>query len=94
MRSRSEVISDWANELSEKLGRPAEEIRNRGLSVYDFQTSHRVRINFEDESFAEFRYAFCLRKDKDRVLAVFTEHCGYLEFPLNAVAEVIELPQG
>jgi len=90
MRKQREVLADWANDLSTRLGRSAEEIRGKGLSAYDFSPSQRVRLNFGDGSFAEFRYAFaCIRRESAQV-AIFTEHCGYLEFSLAPEMEVIE----
>lgn len=91
MRKRAEVLVDWIEDLAQKLDRPADEIRQRGLSAYDFSPSRSVRIEFGDGSTAEFRYAFaCIRPQAARV-AVFTEHCGYLEFDLVPDMAVIEL---
>ena len=93
MRKDTAVLTDWASDLSVKLGRSVEAIQAEGLSAYDFSPSQIVKINFGDGSFAEFKYAFaCIRKTESQV-AVFTEHCGYLEFWLAPEMEVIEVKE-
>jgi hypothetical protein len=87
------VVAEWVTELAERLQRPEDELRARGLSAYDFSSSRAVEIRFVDGSHAKFRYAFAIvSKSKERV-AVFTEHCGYLEFPLTPELEVIEISE-
>ena len=94
MRKSREMVVDRAESLSERLGRPVDEIRSDGLSAYDFSPSRRVRLEYEDGSCAEFRYAFaCVRKEASRVV-VFTEHCGYLEFALLPEMAVVEVSEG
>ena len=93
MRKYSEVLVDWAADLSLKLGRPVEIIQKNGLSAYDFSPSQNVKINFGDGSFAEFRYAFVCIREKESRVAIFTEHCGYWEFPLVPEMEVIEIKE-
>jgi hypothetical protein len=93
MRKHAEVLADWATDLSLKLGREVDTTKNNGLSAYDFSPSRTVKINFGDGSTAEFRYAFaCIRQEKSQV-AIFTEHCGYLEFWLAPEMEVIEIQE-
>ena len=90
MKKNSEVLAEWTIDLAHKLGRPVEAIQKDGLSAYDFSPSQNVKINFGDGSTAEFRYAFaCIREAASQV-AIFTEHCGYLEFWLAPEMEVIE----
>lgn len=93
MRKHTEVLADWAIDLSAKLGRPIDEIRSEGLSAYDFSPSQNVKINFGDGSLAEFRYAFACIREKESQVAIFTEHCGYLEFHLAPEMEVIEIKE-
>lgn len=91
MRACRDVLADWAEPLSAKLGRPVDQIRREGLSAADFSPDANVRIAFGEGSFAEFRLAFaCLRPTGDAV-AVFTEHCGYLEFALGEDMEVEDI---
>jgi hypothetical protein len=93
MRKHTDVLADWAVDLSAKLGRSIDEIRRNGLSAYDFSTSQNVKINFGDGSSAEFRYAFACIREKESQVAIFTEHCGYLEFCLVPEMEVIEVKE-
>ena len=74
------VLEEWALELSEHLGRPADEIRKRGLNIYDFP-QQTVKLKFVDDSRASFLYAFVVRNEQRSEVAVFTEHCGYHVFP-------------
>ncbi len=91
MRKPSEVVADWAEALSKRLNRPVDEIRSRGLSALDFSPSRCVKLRYEDGSCADFRYAFaCIRKETSSV-AIFSEHCGYLEFRLLPEMAVIEV---
>lgn len=71
------LVRDWAGKLAETLGRPAEELRAKGLGAGDFPSGHDLHIRLADGSFVCFRYAFCLVNEKTLRLAVFTEHCGY-----------------
>lgn len=75
-----QIVNDWANELSIKLGRSPEEIRDRGLGAGDFKVGSVVNIKFPDGSTANFRYAFFVANESRNSVAVFTEHCGYFEF--------------
>ena len=47
------------------------------LGAGDFPSNKLVRINFEDESKVEFRYAFIINAPEFQEIGVFTEHCGY-----------------
>lgn len=90
MQMPYEVVNVWAEHLATRLGRSADEIRNRGLSAYDFSAENYVKLNFGDGSVAEFKHAFACINREDSVVAVFAEHCGYLEFWLVPEMEVIE----
>jgi hypothetical protein len=90
MRTAKEMLHDWVDEVSNRLQRPADQIRERGLRATDFRSGSRVRITFCDGSSVDFRYAFaCIRPASARV-AVFTEHCGYHEFALSEDDQVVE----
>jgi hypothetical protein len=77
------LILDWAEELSGALGRPVEEIRQSGLSSFDFPAGSQLHVRLMDGSTMQFRYAFHLVRKSDHALAIFTEHCGYHVFPLH-----------
>jgi hypothetical protein len=53
------------------------------LSASDFPVDNVVRIEFEDDSKVEFRYAFVVEAPEFKEIAVFTEHCGYHLFQLH-----------
>jgi len=63
--------------LREKHGK-----ERSGLSAADFSAKQTLKINFQDGSFAFFRYAFYLLDRELKEVAVFTEHCGYHIYPL------------
>lgn len=46
------------------------------------QFNNYVWIDFADGSHCFFNYAFMVRDDERKELAVFTEHCGYYVFSL------------
>lgn len=91
MRSNREIIESVAEELSSKLGRPAKEILEKGLSAYDFNADE-VEIVFEDGSSANFKYSFYVVSAKKKVIAIFTEHCGYHLFR-SIGATVMTVPE-
>ncbi len=84
----SELVNSWAEHLAFRFGRSVDEIRSLGLSCRDTYGS--VKLIFEDGSFAVFLYALACINEEDRKVAVFTEHCGDYEFPLDVGIEVIE----
>jgi hypothetical protein len=75
---RYELVQKWAPELSQRLNRSVEEIRERGLFAYDF-SGGRVTIEYMD-AFMRFRAAFLLVNEDRKEMAVFSEHSGYYEF--------------
>lgn len=91
MHDRESVLTDWAPELTKRLGRSEEEICVRGLSAGDFSPSRAVEIKFVDGSHARFSYAFAIVSKERQAVAVFTEHCGYLVFPLLPEMQVVQV---
>jgi hypothetical protein len=90
VRPASQVIADWSNELASHLGRSREDILAKGLSAYDFSPAKFIEVRFPDQSFARFKYAFAVISEHKKAVAVFTEHCGYLEFALMPEMAVVE----
>jgi hypothetical protein len=74
------LVKKWSEKLGQKLKRKKEEIEEKGLSAYDFSPSTSVEILFHDKSCCKFNSAFCVIDEKKRLVAIFTEHCGYHEF--------------
>jgi len=75
----------WKLKIIEHLRANGEEKRER-LSVYQFSPRQTVEIKFEDDSFAEFRFAFIIDAPEFNEVGVFTEHCGYHIFNSAAVS--------
>ena len=84
------IVEHWAELLSKKLGRPAHEIAEKGLSACDFSPAKRVEIIFSDKSFCSFKYAFSVVDEAKRLVAIFSEHCGYHEFSTYG-AKIVEI---
>lgn len=85
------IIPDrWLPRVREHILATRGEARDH-LSARDFSVSRGVRLDFPDGSFALFRYAFHLKDEALREVAVFTEHCGYHFFPSGELrVEVLE----
>lgn len=80
-RYSNQVFTEWIAELSAKLDRPRETLLAEGrLRVDDFNDT--LKITLMDGSYAVFKYAFAIASEEKQAIAVFTEHCGYLVFPL------------
>ena len=77
MNFMHEIIETVADELSLKLGRSAEEIRQNGLSAHDFTSNDGVEMVFEDGSSVKFKYSFYVECPGKGLIDLFTEHCGY-----------------
>jgi hypothetical protein len=93
LRPTREVLIDWAPELSLKLGRPVEVILSRGLTGYDFSPAASVEIRDPAGMRTRVEFAFAVIRPGQNLAAVFSEHCGYMEFDLlpdMVVAEIRE----
>ncbi|HHG3339866.1 hypothetical protein [Vibrio parahaemolyticus] len=89
---RNDLVSEWAELLSFKLERSAEEIIEKGLLVNDFDNDF-IELFFEDGSSCKFMCAFAIENPEQSQVAVFTEHCGYHVF-FSLSVEVIETRNG
>lgn len=85
------LVSEWATELAQHLGRSEAEIRQNGLSASDFGPGQAVKVKFPDKSFMKFNYSFVLISKNKSKVAIFTEHCGYIVLPLTADMAVIQI---
>jgi hypothetical protein len=90
IRTWREMIVDWAPELSAKLGRPMDAILDKGLSALDFGASS-VEIRDPGGMTTRIELAFALIRPEQNLAAVFSEHCGYLEFDLTEDSVVAEI---
>jgi hypothetical protein len=91
LRTWQEVRSEWASELAEKLGRSVEEIKEDGLTAFDFTSSHSVEIRYIPDLLMRFDSAFALIRPERNEAAIFTEHHGYLEFELFEDTSISEI---
>ena len=82
-RLAKQLISEWADELSQHLGRPSEQIRNEGLGAADFSARGSLHVQLADGSFVQFECAFHVVNPHKHAIAVFTEHCGHHVFPFH-----------
>ena len=81
----------WKQKVASFLSEKGE-TQYKTLSASDFPSDQKVRMKFEDDSFAEFLYAFIIEAPEWREIGLFTEHCGYHIFNSSAVEiEVIEV---
>lgn len=88
MRSQ-ELVVKWLNALSERTGRSKANLEENGLFSDDFSYPG-IRINFEDRSYLVFKYAFAVTDEAyPGLVAVFTEHNGYYEFPFGEDDDLI-----
>jgi len=87
--SRHEIPARWMDAVRAHIRAGSGEERDH-LLVFDFPLTS-IRLGFPDGSYAFFRYAFHLRDDGAREVAVFTEHCGYHFFPAGGLeVEVLQ----
>ena len=75
-----QVVNSWADALADRLGRSAADIRERGLSAYDFPADEVIDVQFDFGDSMRFQFAFFIVDDERGKVAVFTEHSGYFEF--------------
>lgn len=86
-----ELVLKWLSELATETGRSEEEIKTDGLLFTDFKIFE-AKINFEDRSYVVFRHSIVLQSDNyPGIVAIFTEHNGYYEFPFGEEDELITI---
>jgi hypothetical protein len=93
LRPAREVLADWLDELSGRLGRSRETIRDQGLSGYDFSPCAAVEVRRSDGMTIRFGSAFAIVRPVNGAAVVLSEHSGYIEFDLDEndlVAEIVE----
>ena len=83
----SDLPERWKTRLRDYL--TAKGSNHETLSASDIPVESVVRIEFEDDSKVEFKYAFAIEAAEFKEVAVFTEHCGYHLFQLHEGMSVI-----
>ncbi len=68
--------------LAERLGRSASEIHEDGLGAGDFRLDESVELELADGSTLSLRNAFTVIDEQQRLVAIFSEHCGYFCFAM------------
>jgi hypothetical protein len=91
LRAAREVLNDWVPELALKLGRPEVEVRESGLSAYDFSPACAVEVRYPFGCTHKISFAFAVIRPQAGLAAVFSEHAGYLEFDLIEDCVVAEI---
>lgn len=89
MQEREVVVDRFADVLSERLGRSAEDLRERGLATADFRSCH-CEVEWEDGSHAKFEHAIAVHDPTRHRVGIFTEHCGYLDLDQLGIERVSE----
>ena len=92
-RHMNDLRQTFAAPLAARLGRSVEAFRSEGLKATDFRTQEDIDLTLPDGSTMSLRYAFFVRDDEQRIVGVFTEHCGYHCFGMNDL-EVREVRDG
>lgn len=72
----------WKLKIREYLDSQGEKERSH-LNAHDLFPNRTIAIKFEDDSFAEFRYALVINAPEFQEVGVFTEHCGYHIFNMR-----------
>jgi hypothetical protein len=78
-----EIRHVFAAPLAARLGRDANDIRDHGLGVGDFKVDESVQLTLPDGSTMLLRYAFAVMDLQQRLVGVFSEHCGYFCFGMD-----------
>jgi hypothetical protein len=71
------LATEWKEALEAHFRR---ELGSRGISAGDFGHQE-VEVCWPDHSVMRFQFAFVVVDHARKKFAVFTEHCGYWEFP-------------
>ena len=79
---RWEIRQVFAAPLAARLGRDVTEIRDEGLGAGDFKGDESVELELADGSTLSLRYAFAVMDVQQRLVGIFTEHCGYYCFAM------------
>ncbi len=86
-----EFLEEWWPELSPRLGRPFADVLYNHILKTDYPEES-VRVLFSDGTELVFRNAFCLGHPPEDCgrddLHVFSKHCGYHRFVVDAADRI------
>jgi len=74
--NHADLPARWKEKIKEFLKKQGEPEREE-LNAYDFFSNQIVKMKFDDDSFAEFRYPLVIEAPELNEVGIFTEHCGY-----------------
>ena len=77
-----DIRQAFAPLLATRLGRSAAEIHDEGLGAGDFKLDESVELELADGSTMALRYAFAVVDEEQRLVGIFSEHCGYFCFAM------------
>ena len=77
-----EIRQAFAPLLAARLGRDVAEIHDEGLGALDFQIDESIELTLPDGSSMSLRYAFAVFDEPQRLVGIFSEHCGYFCFSM------------
>ena len=92
-RHMNDLLQAFATPLAARFERSIESIRADGLKAIDFRTNEGIDLTLPDGSTMSFHYAFFVQDDEQRIVGIFTEHCGYHCFGMTDL-EVREIRDG
>jgi hypothetical protein len=72
-----EIRQAFAAPLAARLGRSVAEIHDEGLDAGDFKLDESIELELADGSTMSLRYAFAVVDLQQRMVGIFSEHCGY-----------------
>jgi hypothetical protein len=78
----------WKAKLQDYLIQKGSKYKTLGAS--NFPNDIVIRIQFEDNSRAEFNYAFIIESPELEEVGLFTEHCGYHIFQAGGLEIAIQ----
>ncbi len=81
-RLAKQLEEEWADALAERFGCTAGDIRADATPFLNYPAGI-LRVELMDGSVVEFRYAFHLLDEREKTIAVFTEHCGHHLYPFH-----------
>jgi hypothetical protein len=84
-----DIPSRWKIKIKEYLKSIGSEYESLGAS--DFPSDKEVEINFEDGSYAVFKYPLIIEAPEFEEVGIMTEHCGYFIFHEESITYKIRV---
>jgi hypothetical protein len=81
-RLSKQLEQEWADQLAALFSCTAEDIRANATRFLKYPPGT-LRLELMDNSVLEFQYAFHLVNEREKAIAIFTEHCGHHVYPFH-----------